>query len=140
MGRNFADMEPDEFWAPLMDDMDMIRGIEVMSPENIAVVDLVNASLFKQMRDLGIASREIMEHADIMDVDGPMQAIRDRLIVGMTHAKASRYVTGKRLKEFDVRVQVRVKPKTAKEAVEALTEESKAAVSMFFENATESEG
>ena len=54
MGRNFADMEPDEFWAPLMDDMDMIRGIEVMSPENIAVVDLVNASLFKQMRDLGM--------------------------------------------------------------------------------------
>ena len=134
MGRNFADMEPDEFWAPLMDDMDMIRGIEVMSPENIAVVDLVNASLFKQMRDLGIASREIMDHADIMDVDGPMQAIRDRLIVGMSHAKASRYVTGKRLKEFDVRVG-KSQPKTAKEAIEALTEESKQAVSMYFENA-----
>jgi hypothetical protein len=98
MGRSLDAQTVDEFWKPILDDIPMQTGgkasenVKAWAMKNVVAADLVNASLFKQLRDLSIGTREIFKIADIMDTDGPMKTIADRLIVGLTNVKRSRYI------------------------------------------------
>jgi hypothetical protein len=89
-GRNYSDIN----WESLSRDADTISGFPVLSNEALEATDLINASLFKQVRDLGIGMREISGVADILDTDGPMKIAVDRLLVGLTNVKRSRYLMG----------------------------------------------
>ena len=98
MGRNNPAQTAEEFWKPILNDIPMQTGgtaaenVKAWAMKNVVAADLVNASLFKQLRDLSIGAREIFKIADVMDTDGPMKTIADRLVVGLTNVKRSRYL------------------------------------------------
>ena len=64
------------------------------SLDEIVAADLINGSLFKLLRNKAIAAREVSSVADTFVTDGPMQSIRDNLIIGLTNVKRSRYLWG----------------------------------------------
>ena len=88
LGRNMEGMTPEEFWAPLK--TSNIDDIEAWSAKEIIAADLINAELFSQVRDIGVGMREIMDFADVGDVDGPLQAVFDRLQMGLVNVERSR--------------------------------------------------
>ena len=139
MGRDATAVDAEDFWRPFFDDPTFRTGgpdsMEAWAMENVVAADLVNASLFSQLRDLGIASRELFEIADVMDTDGPMKTIADRLIVGLTNVKRSRYLISN---EFRKLQGPRAK-QAMTDRVEAFRAESEAAVNMFMEMAQKSD-
>ena len=135
MGRDYSDMDPDAFWEAMSRDTDTIGGLSSWNNEAIRAADIINASLFKQVRDLGIGMREISGVADILDTDGPIKAAADRLIVGLTNVKRSRFLAGAKLQGLDFDT-----PKAKKqvaEKVEAMRSESEEALTTFLKLAKE---
>ena len=101
MGRNRAAETSEEFWEPILRDKPGGTGDgpwmpnqEHWSVENVLVADLVNGALFKEMRNLGIAGKELIDDVDVWAADGLMQSIEDRLIFGLTNVKKARYFMG----------------------------------------------
>jgi len=135
MGRDYSDMDPDVFWESFSENADTIGGLSAWTNQNILAADIINASLFKQIRDLGIGMREISGVADILDIDGPMKAAADRLIVGLTNVKRSRYLSGARLQGLDF--QEASVAKRVTEKVEAMRSESEEALTTFLKIAKE---
>ena len=95
MGRESTGVE--DFWRPIADlPAERLLNQEFWPLEEIVAVDLINGSLFKQLRNTSIFTNEISKAgADIFAVDGSMKTIADRLVVGLTNAKRSRYLWGR---------------------------------------------
>jgi hypothetical protein len=105
-GRNTDGLTPEEFWEPVMRHQAMTGGednLAYWATREVVAADLINASLFKQIRDLATASREIQGVADVLDVDGPMKTMRDRLIMGLTNVKRSRYLVSDTFRDLQLR-------------------------------------
>ncbi len=140
MGRDATAKTTDEFWKPILDAIPMQTGgksakdnIQSWAMEEVVAADLVNASLFKQLRDLSIGARELAgAGVDVMDVDGPMKTIKDRLIVGLTNVKRSRYLWSTMGRQLQAKDLGNLSEAVAKRTVE-LHEESKATVDMLME-------
>ena len=62
----------------------------VWTAKNVVAGDLLKGSLVKEIRDLGIAGRELADIADLADVDGPAKALYDKLITVLTETKKTR--------------------------------------------------
>ena len=61
-GRNAAELSSDEYLKELLEaNKDIVDGVEVFTSKNVVVTDLVVGSLLKQLRDTGIAGREIAD-------------------------------------------------------------------------------
>ena len=88
-GRDAGALEPKDFWKPLIENIE--NPLE-WSAEEILAADLIQQSLFKKLRDRAISSRELLEVTDIDQVDGPLQYIRDNLIVGLEQSQRSRFI------------------------------------------------
>ena len=130
LGRDYTDMDPDSFWSVMSRDSDTIGGLESWNSEAILAADLINASLFKQVRDMGIGMREIGEFADLNDIDGPMKATVDRLVVGLTNVKRSRYLAGAKLQGLDFNTPGA--KKQMKETLDKQVSESKEALMSYL--------
>jgi len=92
-GRNAADMTDLEYLAKLFDaNPDVIDGVEIWTARNVVVADLVVGSLLKQLRDTGIAGREIMDLVSIDDIDGPAKQIVDTMLTALFQVKKSRLI------------------------------------------------
>ncbi len=92
-GRDAGELTPEEFWGPIQADVvNRFGGVETWAVEDIIAGDLIQESLFKQLRDRAIASRELIDVADINDIDGPLKYIRDNLIVGLEQTKRARFM------------------------------------------------
>ena len=94
-GRNTSDITPQEFWAeldkaPTVRDANTPDELWVWKESNQAVADLVIGSLLKEIRDQGIANRELYDIADLADIDGPVKAMYDKIIAGLTQIKLSK--------------------------------------------------
>ena len=89
-GRNATDLTTEEFWRQFDVDMNRIDGKEVWKSANVVAADLVVGSLMREIRDMGIASRELFNIADIADVDGPSRAMYEKIIAGLTQIKLSK--------------------------------------------------
>lgn len=89
-GRNATDLTTEEFWRQFNIDMNRIDGKEVWKSANVVAADLVVGSLMREIRDMGIASRELFDIADIADVDGPSRAMYEKIIAGLTQIKLSK--------------------------------------------------
>ena len=63
-------------------------------------MDLMNASNTAVMRDYAIASRELVDVADVLDTDGPVKQIADRLRYGIEQVKTARYLWGQAGREM----------------------------------------
>ena len=125
-GRNTTDMSPTEFFKQLDEQANTINGQKAWKGEDVVVADLINTSLLKEIRDYAVASRELVDHVDITDVDGPLDAIKEKLIYSITNInKANKLISD------DFRARQSSDPKAAtkeliqdkletKEAVEAM--------------------
>ena len=70
-----------------------------MQPMFIKALDMVNTSLFNDIRDAGITARELADIADIKDIDGPAQQMVEKLIAGLRLRKIS-YEASQQLAEI----------------------------------------
>ena len=71
-----------------------------MQPMYIKALDMVNTSLFNDIRDAGITARELANIADIKDIDGPAQQMVEKLIAGLRLRKISAYEASQQLAEI----------------------------------------
>lgn len=108
-GRNATDLTTEEFWRQFNVDMNRIDGREVWKSANVVAADLIVGSLMREIRDLGIASRELMDIADIADIDGPSRAMYEKIIAGLTQIKLSKATQSAEFRGLgakDIRIEV----------------------------------
>ena len=89
-GRNTSDISTEEFWQEFNLDMNQIEGRNIWKGRNVVAADLVVGSLMREIRDMGIAGRELFDIADVADVDGPAKAMYEKIIAGLTQIKLSK--------------------------------------------------
>ena len=129
-GRNTSEMSASKFWDQFDKTMQYKnRGINerYLNEEDLLAADLVIGSLFKQMRDLGIASRELAGNVNLKDGTGPLKTVTDRIVVGLTEVKKSRYLRGLALGELNI------SPKEASQRIADIHKEAKDSVKMMQE-------
>ena len=61
---------------------------------------MVVGTLLQQVRDLGIAGRELKDFVNLADTDGPLEAIRDTMFVALTEAKRARIIKSQNFREL----------------------------------------
>tara|TARA_A200000159_G_scaffold63102_1_gene58359 strand:+ start:1186 stop:4908 length:3723 start_codon:yes stop_codon:yes gene_type:complete len=108
-GRNSTDLTTEEFWKQFDVDMNRIDGREVWKSANVVAADLIVGSLMREIRDLGIASRELFEVGDIADIDGPSRAMYEKIVAGLTQIKLSKATQSAEFRGLgarDVRIEV----------------------------------
>jgi len=93
LGRNAADMSATEYLKELLEAQpDIIDGVEVWTSKNVVVADLISGTLLRQLRDTGIAGREIADLVDLDDIDGPAKQIVDTMLTALYQTKKARFV------------------------------------------------
>ena len=96
-GRNAAEMSADEYLKDLFESVDVYdkgasEEITTLTSRNVVVADLVVGTLLQQIRDLGIAGREISDWADLTDIDAPADQIMDTMLTALTEVKRARII------------------------------------------------
>ena len=109
-GRNARDMDPMDYLKELFETSDKyditdstgkkIDTIETMTSKNVVVTDLVVGTLLHQIRDLGIAGRELDKYANLTDIDGPAKQLIDTMLTALTEAKRARIVKSQNFREL----------------------------------------
>ena len=99
MGRHATAVDTEDFWKPIIDEMPFQTGSGASTPnyeawamENVVLADLVNGALFKELRNLNIAARQLRNTSDVFAKDGLMDSVKDRLTFGLANVKRSRYL------------------------------------------------
>jgi hypothetical protein len=93
-GRNTTDISPAEFFKKLDENANTIKGEKAWTGQDVATASVVNTSLIKEVRDMAVAARELGEVLDIGDVDGPVDAIKEKLIYSLTNInKANKLIS-----------------------------------------------
>ena len=104
-GRNAADMTSEEYLKELFESYDIYdkgtaNEIQTITSKNVVAADLVVGTLIRQLRDLGIAGREIADFADLGDIDGPADQIVDTMLTALTEVKKARIVKSQNFREL----------------------------------------
>ena len=115
-GRDAGALEPDEFWKPIARSVSQQGDFEMWSVDNILAADLIQESLFKQLRDRAMVAREVLDINDLRGDGGPLSYIRNNLIVGMEQVKRSKYLTSPEYLEL-------INTKGGKKQVEAILDQ-----------------
>tara|TARA_B100000482_G_scaffold192480_1_gene181013 strand:- start:21 stop:3761 length:3741 start_codon:yes stop_codon:yes gene_type:complete len=115
LGRNAADMSPEEYLKEILEatdaysitdiDGNLVDSVETITSKYVVVADMVVGTLLQQVRDLGIAGRELKDFVDLADTDGPLEAIRDTIFVAMTEAKKARIIKSQNFRELGAGVK-----------------------------------
>jgi len=105
LGRDAADMEAKEYLKELFESYDIYDSgtndaILTLTSKNVVVADLLSGTLLHQLRDLGIAGREIADFADLGDIDGPADQLVDTLLTLLTETKKARIVKSQNFREL----------------------------------------
>ena len=102
-GRNAAELSADEYLGRLWEETNTVNGQEIWTARNVVAADLVIGSLLKQLRDTGIAGREIMNFVSVDDIDGPAQQIVDTMLTAIEQTKRTRLILSDEFKGLDAR-------------------------------------
>ena len=115
LGRNAADMSPREYLDEIFQatdaysitdiDGNTVDSLETITSKYVVVADMIVGTLLQQVRDLGIAGRELSNFVDLADTDGPLEAIRDTIFLAMTEAKKARIVKSQNFRELGAGVK-----------------------------------
>ena len=132
-GRNTSDVTTEQFFKkftkkqrPIYDKKGKKVG-EYMQPMYIKALDMVNTSLFNDIRDAGITARELADIADLKDIDGPAQQMVEKLIAGLRLRKISSAEASQQLAEIgDSRLR-----KSGKEFIEQIDKEVQNSIDAF---------
>jgi len=143
MGRHSTAIDTEDFWKPILDMKPAQTGEGILSEnlkywsvEQTLVADLVNGALFKELRNLNMAARELSDATDVFARDGLMDSVRDRLTFGLANAKRSRYLTSTEFAKFKGLDAAPLTPKAIKEIKKRTVQlhtESKEAVDMLMD-------
>ena len=119
-GRNAAEMSSSEYLKELIEAQpDVVDGVEIWTSKNVVVADLIIGSLLKQVRDLGVAGREIQDLVDIQDIDGPAKQLVDTMLMALYETKKARFVKSDSFRELGI-------GKKSKKTVEEATSQAMA--------------
>jgi len=104
-GREAMEMTPEEYLSDLFEKQQASLPLgdtvfETWSAETVVTADLVVGSLLKQLRDTGIAGRELADYVSLDDIDGPAKQIVDTLLTAMYQTKKSRFVASDYFRSF----------------------------------------
>ncbi len=104
-GRSAADMPAEEYLNQLFEKQKATiplgdETFETWSAETVVTADLVVGSLLKQLRDTGIAGRELADYVSLDDIDGPAKQIVDTMLTALTQTKKSRFVASDYFRSF----------------------------------------
>ena len=104
-GRNPMEMSKEEYLSDLFEKQKAViplgdETFETWSAETVVTADLVVGSLLKQLRDTGIAGRELAEFVSLDDIDGPAKQVIDTMLTAMYQTKKSRFVASDYFRSF----------------------------------------
>ena len=104
-GRNPMEMSGEEYLSDLFEKQKAViplgdETFETWSAETVVTADLVVGSLLKQLRDTGIAGRELAEFVSLDDIDGPAKQVIDTMLTAMYQTKKSRFVASDYFRSF----------------------------------------
>ena len=144
-GRNTSDVTTAQFFKkltksslPVKDEAGKKVG-EFIQPRYAKALDMVNISLFNDIRDAGITARELANIVDINDIDGPAQQMVEKLLAGLELRKISSSEVSQMFSEFgDARI--RKTPQEFKEAIKKDVKESVDAFRTALQMTTEQDG
>jgi hypothetical protein len=100
LGRNAADMPTAEYLQEFLRGQNVFKKVDpktgeifetnIMSRDQLIASDLLQGTLLKQLRDTGIAGRELADIANLGDIDGPAQQILDTMLTLLAETKRSK--------------------------------------------------
>ena len=100
LGRNAADMPTAEYLQEFLRGQNVFKKVDpktgeifetnIMSRDQLIASDLLVGTLLKQLRDTGIAGRELADIANLGDIDGPAQQILDTMLTLLSETKRSK--------------------------------------------------
>ena len=105
LGRDAADMEAKDYLQELFESYDIYDSgtndaILTLTSKNVVVADLLTGTLLHQLRDLGVAGREIADWTDLGDIDGPADQLVDTMLTLLTETKKARIVKSQNFREL----------------------------------------
>ncbi len=118
LGREAADLPSEQYLAEYFEGAfkyftESPDEMIAWTAKNVAAGDILIGSLMREVRDLGIAGRELAEIADLGDIDGPAKALVDKLVTVTTEVNRS-----KLLQSEEFRNLADNSPKAQKEFIE----------------------
>ena len=109
-GRNAAELTASEYLEELWKSKDsydvtnaageVVDTIETFTSKNIVVADMLVGTLLHQIRDTGIAGRELADIVDLGDIDGPASQIVDTILTALTETKKARILKSQNFREI----------------------------------------
>ena len=114
-GRNTSDLTPNQFWKqikrnkttreeviidPKTGKEKTIKVYSYVNSDQANAIDLINASLFSDIRDLGITARELENVVDVRDIDGPAQQLFEKIIAGLQMRKIASADISQQLRDY----------------------------------------
>ena len=128
-GRNTSDMTPEEFWKEISKEKLVRKSgkktlYSYVSSEYADAIDMINASLFNEIRDAGVSARELANIYDIKDIDGPAQKMVEKLIAGLQMRKMASADISQQLRQFGKMRGKTITPKLQAEMIDKQVQES----------------
>ena len=129
LGRNAAEMTAEEYLEEILEtsikfDVTDITGrkideITTITAQNVVVSDLVVSTLLQQLRDLGIAGREIGNWDNLLDIDGPADQILDTMLTAISESKRAKYTLSQEFRNLGAKRPAAIKEAVAQEVKDA---------------------
>jgi hypothetical protein len=109
-GRLGSEITPQELFKKFDEGANTINGQRAWNGQDVYTAGLVNYELVKEIRDTAKAGLEIVDHVDITDVGGPLDALQEKLIYSLVNInKANKLVSD------DFRARQKASPRKAKQ-------------------------
>ena len=128
-GRNAAEMTATEYLDEILKtsikfDVTDITGrkideITTITAQNVVVSDLVVSTLLQQLRDLGIAGREISDFHNLLDIDGPADQIVDTMLTAISESKRAKATLSQEFRNLGAKRKVAIEEAVKQEVVDA---------------------
>ena len=143
-GRNAAEMTAEEYLEEVLEtsikfDVTDITGrkideITTITAQNVVVSDLVVSTLLQQLRDLGIAGREIGNWDNLLDIDGPADQILDTMLTAISESKRAKYTLSQEFRNLGAK-----RPAAIQEAVQQEVKDARETIQSILKIANKDE-
>ena len=129
LGRNAAEMTAEEYLAEVLEtsikfDVTDITGkkideITTITAQNVVVSDLIVSTLLQQLRDMGIAGREIGNWDNLLDIDAPADQILDTMLTAISESKRAKYTLSQEFRNLGAKRPAAIQEAVQKEVRDA---------------------
>ena len=121
LAREAADVSPEDYLAEYFEGAHRYfegtpNEMVAWTSKNVVAGDLLQGSLLREIRDMGIVGRELADITDLADADGVAKATYDKLIALITETKRSRLIQSNEFRALGARFDDEAAIKAAKSA------------------------